>query len=89
MRKYIIAPMKIGLDNVIAVKLSKQYIGKDAEIQKSIEFFRNLFGLDEILIVILDENEKPFYYGNKEITDDFDNHTYKKFPWTEFEYEEK
>ena len=89
MKTYRIAPMRIGPTNVVAVWLSRQYIGKDEDIQNFQKFFRKMFSIDEIIIMMVDEQEKPYYYGNKEIIEDFDRNSFRRFPWQEYEVEEK
>jgi len=89
MRSYRIAPMKIDQTNLVVVWLSRQYIGKDNEIQNFKEFFCKLFSIDEIIIMMVDENERPYYYGKKEIVEQFDRNTYKRFPWQNFEVDDK
>ena len=89
MKKYRIAPMNIDKINVVVVWLSRQYIGRDNDIENFTQFFSKLFGIDNIILMMVDENERPFYYGNKEITDQFDRNSYKRFPWQEYEFEEK
>ena len=88
MRTYRIAPMKIGKYNVVVVWLSRNYIGKEEEIEKSQRYFRNMLGVEEIVILMVNEAERPFYHGRAEITDQFDNNSYRRFPWQEYTIEE-
>ncbi|MCL2063023.1 MAG: hypothetical protein FWG98_01440 [Candidatus Cloacimonetes bacterium] len=89
MRHYRIAPMNIDQIKLIVVWLSRQYIGKENEIKNFNEFFCKLFSIDEIVIMMVDEQERPYYYGKKEIVDQFDRNSFRRFPWQDFEVEEK
>jgi len=88
MRTYRIAPMKIGKYNLVVVWLSRQYIGKDEEIEKSKRYFRNMLGVEEIVLMMVNEVERPFYYGRQEIIEQFDNNSFRRFPWQEFTIED-
>jgi|GEM_PF-3531955 len=88
MKIYKVAPMMVEKYNVIIVWLGKMYIGKEKEIQQSIDYFDKLFS-QEIIIFMVDDLEQVFYHGKKEIIDKLDKNAWRRFPWQQVTIKEK
>jgi len=71
--------------NVAIIWLDSKYLNNQEEIQKQTKFFKELIGAENVVIMILDENEKPVYYGKKEIVYMLKLNVWKKFPWKSYE----
>jgi hypothetical protein len=65
--------------------LDTKYLNNEVEIKKHLKFFKELIDCPNIVIMILDQNEKPSYYGKKEIVEVLQKYVWKKFPWQSFQ----
>jgi len=75
------------IDNidVAIIWLDSKYLGNQPEIEKQTKFFKELIGTENVIIMILDKNEKPVYYGNEKIITILKLNVWKKFPWKSYE----
>jgi len=70
---------------VAIIWLESKYLNNLAEIDKQSKFFKELIGCENTIIMILDENEKPVYYGKQEVVQILKLNVWKKFPWQSYE----
>lgn len=70
--------------NVSIVWMDSKYYNNEDYIKNAYTFYKKLFGDAEVIIMILDEKEHPFYYGKKEIIAELRKQVWKHFPWQEF-----
>ena len=75
--------------HVAIIWLDNYYMNKEEEIKKQVAFFKTLLDCPNIVVMILDENEKPVYFGKREIIELLKQHVWKKFPWQSYELNTK
>ena len=75
---------KIEKIELAIVWLDKKYLNQPEELKKHIVFYKDLFKLENVALMMIDENDDPLYYGKKEIVDLLKQKSWKKYPWQEF-----
>jgi hypothetical protein len=85
MALFKVASMEMDYQQVVIIWLEEKYLGKDDEIKKHLEFFKDIIDCPNILVMILDKDEKPTYYGNKNVANLLKFQDWKRFPWQQFE----
>ena len=71
--------------DVAIIWLDTKYLDDDDEIKKEAKFFKELLDCPNVVIMILDEEEKPVYYGYPSIVDILKRTSWKKYPWKSYE----
>jgi hypothetical protein len=71
-------------NQVAIIWLDISYLNKTEEIKKQIKFFKELLDCPNVCVMILDESEKPIYYGKPEIVEKLKLNVWKKFPWQSY-----
>jgi hypothetical protein len=78
------AMIELDHQQISIIWVDEKFLGKDDEIQKQLSFFKGLIDCPNIAIMILDDNEKPNYYGEKHVIQILKFHDWKRFPWASY-----
>ena len=78
---------KIDKYELAIVWLDKKFIDQPEELKKYITFYKDLFKLENVALMMLDEIEEPHYFGKKDIVEILKSSLWKQFPWQEFSLE--
>ena len=70
---------------VAIIWLDKKFLHNKEEIDKHMKFYKDLIKSPFTIIMILDENEKPHYYGDLSIIEILTRTVWKKLPWQQYE----
>lgn len=86
MEKFQAALMSDGKYNIAIIAIDKRTVDNEEMMKKMIVFFKkNIFHECEIVLMYLNPEKKPVYYGTKEIVQGLYKSLWKKFPWKEYE----
>ena len=69
---------------IAIVWLDIRHKNQPEELKKYITFYKDLFKLENVAIMMLDEIEEPHYFGKKDVVEILKTKLWKQFPWQEF-----
>jgi len=82
------ALINIGNNDTAVVWIDSKHLDDEIYVKKTYDFYKKLFHNAEVVVMILNEDKHPKYYGKKEIIFELKKVFWKKLNWQEFSLEE-
>ena len=89
MKQYKVAPTQVGKMNVVVVWIDIKYKNDEKEIQNYMKYFKNVFGIEEIVLMVVDDLDVATYFGKKEIIEALKITSWKRLQFQEVTVEKK
>ena len=84
MRTFKVAFVQVEAIEVTLITVDKQYIGQDEQLTKYFYAFKKYTERDHIVLFMVDELQRPAYFGMREDVELIREMNWREMPWEDF-----